>query len=155
MSWLHLQRLRLWWEGAFWVIPLLGIAAGYLLDVLSVPIDEVLALDSEAAAAISPAAAVTLLAAIGGGMITFTGFVFSVILLMVQFGSSQYSPRTVSFFLRARGMQWVLAVFLATIVFPFLSLIESGPASAMSTCRWEASPSRSCCSWSAWSPSSP
>jgi uncharacterized membrane protein len=59
-------------------------------------------------------------------MITFTGFVFSVILLMVQFGSSQYSPRTVSYFLRARGMQWVLAVFLATIVFPFLSLIEIG-----------------------------
>lgn len=126
MSWLHLQRLRLWWEGAFWVIPLLGIAAGYLLDLLSVPIDESLALDAEAATAISPAAAVTLLAAIGGGMITFTGFVFSVILLMVQFGSSQYSPRTVSYFLRARGMQWVLAVFLATIVFPFLSLVEIG-----------------------------
>ena len=126
MSWLRLQRLRLWWEGAFWVIPLLGILAGYLLDVVSVPIDEALALDAEATGAISPGSAVTLLAAIGGGMITFTGFVFSVILLMVQFGSSQYSPRTVSYFLRARGMQWVLAVFLATIVFPFLSLIEIG-----------------------------
>lgn len=126
MSWLRLQRVRLWWEGAFWVIPLLGIVAGYLLDSLSVPIDEALARDGASAGAISPGSAVTLLAAIGGGMVTFTGFVFSVILLMVQFGSSQYSPRTVSYFLQARGTQWVLAIFLATIVFPFLSLIEVG-----------------------------
>jgi uncharacterized membrane protein len=126
MSWLRLQRLRLWWEGAFWVIPLLGVWAGYVLDMITEPIDEVLSLSESAALAVSPGSAVTLFAAIGGGMVTFTGFVFSVILLMVQFGSAQYSPRTVSYFLRARSTQWVLAIFLATIVFPFMSLIKVG-----------------------------
>jgi uncharacterized membrane protein len=59
-------------------------------------------------------------------MVTFTGFVFSVVLLMVQYGSSQYSPRTVSYFLRSRTTQVVLAVFLCTIAFSLLSLIEVG-----------------------------
>ena len=32
------------------------------------------------------------LGAIADGMITFTGFVFSILLLAAQFGSSQFSP---------------------------------------------------------------
>jgi uncharacterized membrane protein len=59
-------------------------------------------------------------------MITFTGFVFSVVLLILQFGSTAYSPRSVAYFLRARSIQWILALFLATITFSFLSLIEVG-----------------------------
>jgi uncharacterized membrane protein len=119
-------RVRLWWDGAFWVIPLMGIVAAYLLDQLSVVVDEALFNVEQSRGAFSAEATVTLLAAIGGGMVTFTGFVFSVVLLMVQFGSSEYSPRTVSYFLRSRTMQWVLALFLATIVFCFLSLLEVG-----------------------------
>jgi uncharacterized membrane protein len=63
---------------------------------------------------------------IGGGMVTFTGFVFSFVVLVLQFGSSQYSPRTVSYFLRARSTQWILAVFLLTVTFSFLALLEIG-----------------------------
>jgi len=51
---------------------------------------------------LSPSAAQAFLAAVGGGMVTFTGFVFSVVLLMLQFGSSMYSPRAASYFLRDR-----------------------------------------------------
>lgn len=75
---------------------------------------------------ISPGYAITLLAAIGGGMVPFTGFVFSSILLMQQYGSSAYSPRAASYFMRARTRQRVLALFLATIVFSFLSILEVG-----------------------------
>lgn len=121
-------RLRLWWADAFWVIPLLGVVAAWLLDVLSVLVDEAFFADPRGRAAISPGAAITFLAAVGGGMVTFTGFVFSVVLLVLQFGSTEYSPRTVSYFLRSRRMQGVLAVFLATIVFSTLSLVEVGSA---------------------------
>jgi uncharacterized membrane protein len=121
-------RLRLWWEDAFWVIPVLGIVAGATLDVASVAVDGLLAQDGAVARLVSPVAAATLLAAVGGGMVTFTGFVFSVVLLVLQFGSSEYSPRTVSYFLRSRSIQWVLAVFLTTIVFTFLSVLEVGAA---------------------------
>lgn len=119
-------RVRLWWENAFWVIPVLGILMGAVLDAWSVQVDGLLSRDGAVARLVSPGAAITLLAGVGGGMVTFTGFVFSVVLLVVQFGSSEYSPRTVSYFLRARSIQWVLAVFLTTIVFTFLSVLEVG-----------------------------
>jgi uncharacterized membrane protein len=123
------QRLRLWWEGAFWLVPMIGVVAGWLLDLVSVFIDEALYAAGTQGAAISPAAAITLLAAIGGGMVTFTGFVFSVVLLVLQFGSTEYSPRTVAYFLRSRTIQVVLAIFLATIVFTTLSVLEVGSQS--------------------------
>ncbi len=125
---LTLPRLRLWWERAFWVIPLSGVLLGVLLQTLTSVFDELTAvvLESAEASAISGAAAGQVLAAIGGGMVTFTGFVFSFVVLVLQFGSSQYSPRTVSYFLRARSTQVILAIFLLTITFTFLSLLEIG-----------------------------
>lgn len=41
---------------------------------------------------ISASSASTALSALGSGMLTFTGFVTSVVLMLVQFGSSQFSP---------------------------------------------------------------
>ena len=126
MTRLSTLRLRMWWQSAFWVIPVLGVAAGWLLDNLSLVLDETLYDASQATFTVSTVAATTLLAAVAGGMVTFTGFVFSVVLLVLQFGSTQYSPRTVSYFLRSRRIQWVLAIFLATIVFSSLSVLEVG-----------------------------
>ena len=119
------MRLRLWLQDAFWLIPLLGMAFAYLLDVASSGLDQQL-FDSGVRRVISPSAATTLLVAVGGGMITFTGFVFSLVLLVLQYGSSAYSPRAVSLLLRARSTQWILALFLATIVLSFLSVPEAG-----------------------------
>src|SRR5690349_10543805 len=121
-------RLRMWWDGAFWVIPLTGILLAVLADHLVDGIDESIADSFGSSALLSRSSAVTLLAAVGGGMVTFTGFVFSVVLLIIQFGSSSYSPRTVSYFLRSRVTQSVLAIFLATITYPFLALISIGSA---------------------------
>jgi uncharacterized membrane protein len=121
-------RLRMWWRSAFWVIPVLGVAAGWLLDAASVMLDEAFYDAGPGRPTLSTGAATTLLAAVAGGMVTFTGFVFSVVLLVLQFGSTQYSPRTVSYFLRSRRIQWVLAIFLATIVFSSLSVLEVGSA---------------------------
>ena len=122
LSGLPLVRLRAWWERAFWVIPVFGVLVGWGLDSVSVGVDEWAFGAGGLGSFISPAASITLLAAIGGGMVTFTGFVFSVMLLMLQYGSSEYSPRTASYFMRTRTTQRVLALFLATIVFSFLSI---------------------------------
>jgi uncharacterized membrane protein len=121
---LEVQRLRLWWENAFWVIPLAGIAIAFFLSQAVEQFDE--SIGSGQPQVLSVSSAQTLLSAIGGGMVTFTGFVFSVILLVIQFGSSAYSPRTVTYFMRARSVQWVLATFLATITFSFLTLFSIG-----------------------------
>jgi uncharacterized membrane protein len=119
-----LERARIWWSGAFWVIPALGVIIGWVSEDAVTNLDELVR--GQLAGALSASAAETMLAAVGGGMVTFTGFVFSVVLLMLQFGSATYSPRTVSYFLRMRTTQWVLAVFLGTIVFSFQALITVG-----------------------------
>ena len=85
-------RLRLWWDNAFWVIPLAGLVAAVVLDAIVAQIDQELSAEVGGAELWSPSSAVTFLASIGGGMITFTGFVFSLVLLIIQFGSATYSP---------------------------------------------------------------
>ena len=91
-------------------------------------VDEVTYIAEGPTTTVSPEAATAVLAAIGGGMITFSGFVFSFAILIVQFGSSAYSPRMVSYFLRRRVTQWILALFLATIAYSFLGMISIGSA---------------------------
>ena len=59
----------------------------------------------------------SVLGAIAGGMITFTGFVFSILLLAVQFGSSQFSPRMLRRFLRDPTTKVALGTFMATFVY--------------------------------------
>jgi uncharacterized membrane protein len=118
--------VRLWWERASWVLPLLGILGGGLLVALVEFVDEITYAIAGVENSVSTEAATAVLAAIGGGMITFSGFVFSFAILIVQFGSSAYSPRMVSYFLRRRVTQWILALFLATISYCFLGLISIG-----------------------------
>lgn len=119
-------RIRMWWERASWVLPLLGLAVGVLVVSLVESVDEVLETLPQLESAMAPEAATAVLAAVGGGMITFSGFVFSFAILIVQFGSSAYSPRMVSYFLRRRVTQWILALFLATIAYSFMGLVSIG-----------------------------
>ena len=121
-----LLRLRLWWTRAFWVIPILGLFVAILLAFFAGELDDWHDTAFEGVPLISGPAAITVLSAVGGGMVTFTGFVFSLILLLLQFGSSQYSPRTVAFFLRARSTQVILALFLANALFCFLAVLGTG-----------------------------
>ena len=126
MSWLSLTRLKLWWWQAFWVLPAVGMVIGYLLQGLIGTLDDAAYRTSAFESQISTSSATSLLTAIGGGMITFTGFVFSFIVLILQFGSTAYSPRTVSYFLRVRSTQVILAIFLMTITYCFVALIAVG-----------------------------
>lgn len=34
MPWLSLTRLRLWWWQAFWVLPVIGLVVGFVLEWL-------------------------------------------------------------------------------------------------------------------------
>ncbi|HET8970884.1 MAG TPA: DUF2254 domain-containing protein [Candidatus Nanopelagicales bacterium] len=120
-----MTRFALWWERAFWVVPLAGVLLAMVLADLSTELDDALFADS-GSQLISKSAATTMLSAVGGAMVTFTGFVFSLVLLLLQFGSSQYSPRTVAYFLRARSTQVILGIFLATSLFCFLTLLGVG-----------------------------
>jgi uncharacterized membrane protein len=62
------------------------------------------------------------LATIAMSMLTFTGLVFSITMLVLQAASSQLSPRVLRTFLRDRGNQVVLGLFVATFLFALFVL---------------------------------
>ena len=79
---------------------------------------------------ISPSSASAALSALGSGMIAFTGFVTSIVLLVLQFGTSEFSPRLVRWFRRDRTLRYALSTFIATFLFALVSTTQVGYGSA-------------------------
>ena len=71
---------------------------------------------------ISAAAATAIYSAIASGMMALTGFVFSLMFVMVQFSASAYSPRLVQWFARDRLVAHAFGVFTATYVYAIAAL---------------------------------
>ncbi len=68
-----------------------------------------------------------ILSTVAGGMITFTGIVVSVAVLVVQFGAGQYTPRLVLRFRRDPAVKHALGMFVAPAVYALVSLRTVDP----------------------------
>lgn len=116
-----IDRLR----ESMWLLPLVAstfaLALGIGLTILEEDLDPLPGITR------SPDTATTLLATGATTTITFAGLVFSITLLALQLTSSQFSPRALRQFLRAREGQLALALFSATFVYELtvLTRIES------------------------------
>jgi len=64
----------------------------------------------------------SVLSTIAQSMLTFTGLVFTITMLVLQLASSQLSPRVMRTFLRDRSNQVVLGLFVATFLYTLLVL---------------------------------
>jgi uncharacterized membrane protein len=129
---LALDRAR----SRLWVVPAMFVLAALGLALVSVSIDrlvdQTLTLDvSSVLFSGGPESARLVLSTIAAAMMTFTGLVFSVTMLVLQLASSQLSPRVTRTFLRDRVNQAVLGLFVATFVYALLVLreVRSGPDS--------------------------
>lgn len=71
-----------------------------------------------------PESARLVLSTISAAMLSFTGLVFSVTMLVLQLASSQLSPRVMRTFLRDRVNQTILGLFVATFLYSLLVLRE-------------------------------
>ncbi len=107
----------------FWAVPtlcvLLAAALAFGLVALDREFDDALGGFSFGA---GPDGAREVLSAIVTSMITFTGLVFSITIVVLQLTSSQFSPRVLRTFLRDRQTQLSLGVFIATFVYAVLVL---------------------------------
>ena len=114
-------------RNSLWIVPglfaVLAIAVGIYTPIVDEGTTVSIGLE------FSAGAAQAILGAIAGGMITFTGFVFSILLLAVQFGSSQFSPRLLRRFLRDPTTKISLGVFIATFLYALMVLRTIGVAS--------------------------
>src|SRR5512133_2232859 len=102
-----------------WVIPILYIVLALTLGRLMPQIDRHL---FNQQSYFSPATAASLLSAIASGMIAFTGFVFSMLFVMVQFGTSAYTPRIALYFVQDPVMAHAAGVFVATLLYSLIAL---------------------------------
>jgi uncharacterized membrane protein len=76
-----------------------------------------------------PQAAYVVLGTIGGSMITVVSVVYSILLVVLTFASSQFSPRVLVAFVEDRVSQTTLGVFVGTFTYCLLTLpaIRSQP----------------------------
>jgi uncharacterized membrane protein len=71
-----------------------------------------------------------LLSTIASSLMTFTGVVFSITILVLQLASSQYSPRVLPTFLEDRATRFSMGVFIGSFVYAMALLPEVRTAGA-------------------------
>lgn len=108
----------------FWAVPLLFAVGATVLGLGLTSLDESLdtSLHLPFLFAGGPEGARALLSAIITSMISFTGLVFSITVVVLQLTSSQFSPRVLRSFLGDRFNQATLGVFVATFVYALVVL---------------------------------
>lgn len=103
---------------SLWFLPTMAVIGAI---VLAVGLTQVRVTDGSAIAAIvfggGAAGARGMLQAVAGSVITVTSLVFTMTVVTLQLASSQFSPRLLRTFLRDRGNQVVLSMFLATFAY--------------------------------------
>ena len=106
---------RLW--RPFWVLPsaiiVLATVAGVFLPEVDRGLDDHLPYFFPG----GPSGARDMLGNIAGAMISVTGLVFSITMVVVQLASSQYSPRVLGDFLSSRVTQVTLGIFAASFTY--------------------------------------
>ncbi|MBD8868904.1 DUF2254 domain-containing protein [Nocardioides donggukensis] len=128
-----LGRTRPWFERAFdpfWVVPALwclgAVVAAVLIPAVEGPAGRGVPLLFDG----GPAAARNVLSTIAGAMISVTGLVFSITIVVLQLASSQFSPRVLNTFLDDPVTQHTLGVFASSFVYALtvLRAVRDAPA---------------------------
>jgi uncharacterized membrane protein len=113
--------------GALWVLPTLAVVifllAGAALSGVEVDGDSPLAKLAFQGTADD---ARSLLIAVSSTMITVTGLVFALTIVALQIASGQYSPRLLRNFMRDRGTQLVLSIFVGAFAYSTAGLYTVG-----------------------------
>ncbi len=120
----RLAQLRDRLETSIWVIPAACLLGAVLLSFAVEALDKQLADDLTAWYLFQggPDGARSILSSVASALMTLTGVVFSVTILVLQLASTQFSPRVLRTFLQDRGSQMVLGVFVGTFLYALLGL---------------------------------
>lgn len=114
---------------AWWPIPTVCVLAVVLLAVALLGLDDLVDPPAGLGFEGSAGEARQVLSTIVSAMMSFTGLVFSISIVVFTLTSAQYSPRVLRTFLRDRKSQLTLGVFVATFVLALIALrAVTGPA---------------------------
>ncbi|MFP5218995.1 MAG: DUF2254 domain-containing protein [Actinomycetes bacterium] len=124
----RLRQVRDRLRGSLYAVPGVCVVLAMALALGLVAADRALEDDVRFTFGAGADGAREVLSAITTAMITFTGLVFTITIVVLQLTSSQFSPRVLRTFLRDRLTQWALGVFTATFVYAVMVLrtVRSG-----------------------------
>jgi uncharacterized membrane protein len=122
MNWKRRFELQEFIQNSLWFIPVLGVLLGFVLEYLIVELEHRRA--APETLRFTPEAANTLLNSMVAAQISFTGFVLTMLVLVIQFTGVSFSPRVLIFVFRDRQLKFVLGLFVGTMTFTFLLLTE-------------------------------
>lgn len=112
------ERVRNVARATFWLVPAVCVVVSIGLAIGLVALDE--ALPATHALFVfpgPPSGARSFLSSIIQAMISFTGLVLSITIVVLQLSSGQFSPRVLRMFLGDRTIQVALGIFVATFVY--------------------------------------
>jgi uncharacterized membrane protein len=118
---LRFEAIREYLRSSLWFIPLLFAIGAVVLAAVLLTVDSALAGDLGPFSGTAEGAR-SVLSTIAQSMLSFTVLVFTVTMLVLQLASNQLSPRVMRTFLRDRGNQVVLGLFVATFVYTLVVL---------------------------------
>jgi uncharacterized membrane protein len=124
----RLFRLRIWLSSAAWVPVLAANVVAVALGIGLPILDE--RLDDQASLPLAASAVQAIFGALAGGMITFTGIVFSAVFVAAQIQTSSYSPRLAARLRRDPVVIAGLALPTATAVYSLFALAALGRQSS-------------------------
>lgn len=117
-----LEHVRDKIRSTFWVVPALCVLASIALGMVLITVDQ--SLDTNKGAEFfypgGPDGARSLLSSVVTAIISFTGLVFSITIVVPQLTSGQFSPRVLRVFLRDRTVRFSLGIFIATFVYAMM-----------------------------------
>lgn len=113
-------------RASYWFVPSLMVFAAFLLayasHAIDIRIDPGIMRGFGPLSVAEPAGARAILTTIAGSIIGVAGVTFSITIATVSFASGNYGPRLISNFMRDRGNQLTLGVFIGTFVYCLMVL---------------------------------
>ncbi|MHA7278049.1 DUF2254 domain-containing protein [Arthrobacter sp. Hz1] len=113
-------RIKHWLKTSLWFIPLLFILGGVVLSVITTTIDDGTLIPQSITG--DPTAAMQILYLISFSMLTLTGLVLSLVVVVVQLAMGVFSPRIVRQILQDRPSQVTIGLFAGTFAHSLLSM---------------------------------
>ena len=122
MGWATRFKLKELRKNSLWLVPVVGVLICVVAQRLVSALNN--HWDPPSNLTFTPSTAGLMFSAIIAASMSLTGFMLTILVLLVQMASSSYSPRTLLFVFRNSQLKLALALFVGTMAFAFLSMGE-------------------------------
>lgn len=118
--WVAWFRLKERWRTSLWLVPACFVVGAFLLAQAVVELEK--PYDRKGLGLTDHSTTVSILTAMFGGLLTFSGFIITMLLLVPPFVSAQLSPRVLQIWLRQPYLKLALGLLFGATTFAFAVL---------------------------------